>query len=152
MKSYRLNLLLSKSLAFLSVLSIAALFVMLASAAAGAQTTATAGTLRGKVTDPSGAVIAGAAVTATDASGQKTTATTDRQGVYELKGLAPGNYTVDMCSGSQDHETDVAVMPAPGPALRHCAEPLPSSKSKSKWKRRPAACSKPGGKFQRDRD
>ncbi|MGB6675463.1 MAG: carboxypeptidase regulatory-like domain-containing protein, partial [Terriglobales bacterium] len=54
----------------------------------------TAGTLRGKVTDPTGAVIPQATVTATGPDGQKTTAVTDNQGNYELKGLPPGNYTI----------------------------------------------------------
>jgi hypothetical protein len=52
------------------------------------------GTLRGRVTDPTGAVIPQATITATGANGQKTTAVTDNQGAYELKGLSPGNYTV----------------------------------------------------------
>jgi len=52
------------------------------------------GTLRGRVTDPSGAVIPSASVTATNSNGQRTTAVTDQQGAYEIKGLAPGNYTV----------------------------------------------------------
>ena len=52
------------------------------------------GTLRGKVTDPSGAVIPQATVTATAPGGQKATTTTDGQGAYELKGLSPGSYTV----------------------------------------------------------
>jgi hypothetical protein len=54
----------------------------------------TAGTLRGKVTDPTGAVIPQAIVTATGPDGQKTTAVTDNQGNYELKGLPPGSYTI----------------------------------------------------------
>jgi Carboxypeptidase regulatory-like domain len=52
------------------------------------------GTLRGKVTDPTGAVIPQASVTATASSGKKATAVTDQQGAYELKGLAPGTYSV----------------------------------------------------------
>jgi hypothetical protein len=52
------------------------------------------GTLRGRVTDPSGAVIPSASVTATTSSGQKTATVTDSRGVYEIKGLAPGGYTV----------------------------------------------------------
>jgi len=50
--------------------------------------------LRGRVTDPSGAVVTHAAVTATAAGGQKAAAVTDAQGSYELKGLAAGSYTV----------------------------------------------------------
>ena len=52
------------------------------------------GTLRGKVTDPTGAVIPQATVTATGPQGQKTTGVTDSQGNYELKGLPAGNYTI----------------------------------------------------------
>jgi len=53
------------------------------------------GSLRGHVTDPSGAVIPGAAVTATPASGQPGRAVTDNQGNYEIKGLTAGSYTVN---------------------------------------------------------
>ncbi|MGC1436962.1 MAG: carboxypeptidase regulatory-like domain-containing protein [Terriglobales bacterium] len=52
------------------------------------------GTLRGRVTDPTGAVIPQATVTATGGSGQKATTVTDNQGAYELKGLSPGTYTI----------------------------------------------------------
>jgi hypothetical protein len=79
-----------------------------------AQTTAT-GTLRGKVTDPSGAVIPGATVTAIAANGQKTTVTTNHQGVYEIKNLPPGKYTVNvMAKGfATDNEVDVNVPAGP---------------------------------------
>src|ERR1700743_3540438 len=70
------------------------LFWMLACAAAFSQTQSSG--LRGRVTDPSGAVIPQSTVTATSASGQKFSAITDKQGVYELKNLAPGSYTVDV--------------------------------------------------------
>ncbi len=53
------------------------------------------GTLHGKVTDPTGAVIPQATVTATGPKGEKATAITNSQGSYELKGLSPGNYTVE---------------------------------------------------------
>jgi len=52
------------------------------------------GTLRGQVSDPSGAVIPGATVSATPATGETKTAQTDGQGRYELSGLVPGRYTV----------------------------------------------------------
>src|ERR1700678_4833 len=52
------------------------------------------GTLRGRVTDPTGAVIPQATVAATRPDGQKTTGVTDNQGNYELKGLPPGSYTI----------------------------------------------------------
>jgi len=66
--------------------------MLLCSAFLRAQTS-TAG-LRGKVTDPSGAVIHGATITVTSSTGKKTTAVTNDQGVYEFKNLAPGNDTV----------------------------------------------------------
>jgi len=68
------------------------LFVLLLTSALHAQTSS--GTLRGRVTDPTGAVIPQATVTAAGPTGKKTTAVTDSQGAYELKGLSPGNYTV----------------------------------------------------------
>lgn len=52
------------------------------------------GTLRGVVKDPSGAGVVGATVIVTDASGQATTLTVNRQGLYEAKNLAPGTYKV----------------------------------------------------------
>jgi hypothetical protein len=53
------------------------------------------GSLHGHVTDPSGAVIPGAAVTAAPAAGQAAHTVTDAQGNYEIKGLAAGSYTVN---------------------------------------------------------
>jgi hypothetical protein len=79
----------SRSLAFIFV----TLFLLLVlTGSLSAQTPS--GTLRGRVTDPTGAVIPQATVTATGPQGQKTTAVTNNQGTYELKGLCPGNYTV----------------------------------------------------------
>ncbi|MEO8725977.1 MAG: TonB-dependent receptor [Acidobacteriaceae bacterium] len=60
-------------------------------------TTATAtngGTLRGHVTDPSGAVITGANVTVSGASGKNIVVESNKEGLYEVKGLAPGAYNV----------------------------------------------------------
>src|SRR5467141_1840325 len=53
-----------------------------------------AGALNGVVTDPSGGVIAKAAVRLTNASGASLDTTTNRDGFYEFKGLVPGAYTV----------------------------------------------------------
>src|SRR5688500_9896761 len=53
------------------------------------------GAVAGTVTDPKGAVVAGATVTATDpVSGQSRTAITDGQGRYKIEGLPAGTYTV----------------------------------------------------------
>jgi hypothetical protein len=54
------------------------------------------GTLRGQVTDPSGSSIAGAHVTVTAADGRVITVDTGRDGVFEVKGLAPGKYGVNV--------------------------------------------------------
>ena len=51
-------------------------------------------TLRGRVTDESGAVVPGAIVKLTGAGGPKT-ASADELGAYSFGGLAPGNYTVE---------------------------------------------------------
>ncbi len=57
--------------------------------------TANTGALTGTVTDPSGAVIAGATVTVTNlATGQMRTATTNSTGSYQISLLPPGNYSV----------------------------------------------------------
>ena len=52
------------------------------------------GGLTGSVTDPSGAGIPKASVRLTDANGASYDATTNREGVYEFKRLAPGIYTL----------------------------------------------------------
>lgn len=53
------------------------------------------GTLRGQVKDPSGAVIVGANVLITPATGQPVSVDTNKQGAYEVKGLAPGKYRIE---------------------------------------------------------
>jgi hypothetical protein len=56
---------------------------------------ATTGALTGTVTDPSGAVISGATVTATNiGTGQERTAATDATGAFKFSLLPPGNYSV----------------------------------------------------------
>jgi hypothetical protein len=56
----------------------------------GAQTDTA--TLRGQVTDPSGSFVATATVLLTTPNGNAITANTNREGIYEFKGLAPGKY------------------------------------------------------------
>ncbi|MGC1415831.1 MAG: carboxypeptidase regulatory-like domain-containing protein [Candidatus Acidiferrum sp.] len=77
-----------RSIVFVAVLA----FAEMAGGAAHAQETT--GTLRGQVTDPSGAAVAEATVLVTTPSGAATTATTNREGIYEVKGLVPGKYGV----------------------------------------------------------
>ncbi|MGA2349481.1 MAG: carboxypeptidase regulatory-like domain-containing protein [Terracidiphilus sp.] len=58
-------------------------------------TPATTGTLHGQVADPTGALIPGAAITITTATGVTVTRTTaDASGAYQVNGLAPGSYIV----------------------------------------------------------
>ncbi|MBI3476984.1 MAG: carboxypeptidase regulatory-like domain-containing protein [Acidobacteria bacterium] len=52
------------------------------------------GAIRGKVTDPSGAVVTNAAVTATGSNGQVYSAKSGTGGVYEISSLPPGTYTL----------------------------------------------------------
>jgi hypothetical protein len=67
-----------------------------ASAQTSAQSSAPAatGTLRGQVTDPSGAVVANATVAVLVSGGQTHSATSNRGGAYEIGNLPAGKYTV----------------------------------------------------------
>src|SRR6202140_5308899 len=58
------------------------------------QSRTTTGTLRGQVTDPSGAVVPSATVAVLVSGGQPHSVTTNRGGNYEIGNLAPGKYTV----------------------------------------------------------
>jgi len=58
-----------------------------------AQDIQTRGSIRGNVTDPNGAAVAGATVTVSGAAGDRTTTTNDT-GAYEVPNLNPGLYTV----------------------------------------------------------
>ncbi|MBL8203838.1 MAG: TonB-dependent receptor [Blastocatellia bacterium] len=75
-------------------LTIALVFVCLALATAFAQSASTA-TLSGRVVDPSGAVIVGAKVTASQkATGAARDTVTNSDGLYVLPSLPPGEYSV----------------------------------------------------------
>src|SRR5258708_38972310 len=62
----------------------------------GVPAQAPGGCLRGQVTDPSGAAVANATVVVLPADGASSNATTDRDGIFEVKPLAPGSYTVQV--------------------------------------------------------
>ncbi|HET6929742.1 MAG TPA: carboxypeptidase-like regulatory domain-containing protein, partial [Candidatus Acidoferrum sp.] len=53
-----------------------------------------AGSIRGQVTDPSGATLIGATVLLTTPSGASMDTATNKEGVYEFKNLAPGTYEI----------------------------------------------------------
>jgi hypothetical protein len=74
------------------VLTIVSLFL----AASFALAQASSGSLRGQVTDPSGAAIANANVVMTPATGAPIPVQSNGQGMYEFKGLAPGTYTLNV--------------------------------------------------------
>src|SRR5687767_10977947 len=61
------------------------------------------GGIQGKVTDPKGAVVVGAAVTVTDpVTNQTFTAVTDQQGKFKVEGLAAGVYSVTVSAQGFD--------------------------------------------------
>ncbi|HKS81639.1 MAG TPA: carboxypeptidase regulatory-like domain-containing protein, partial [Candidatus Acidoferrales bacterium] len=94
------------------VLSSAFLF-----AAAGALAQGATGTIRGTVTDPSGAAVTGASVIVTTADGQSFGATTTKLGAFEVKDLAPGVYKVEaVAKGFELFEKD-GVEVKPGQSL-----------------------------------
>ena len=77
-------------LKFLSFIIIGILIALSGSAVAQAPTA----TLRGEVTDPSGAVVTNATVAIVVNGVPTHSAATNRSGVYEIGNLAPGKYTV----------------------------------------------------------
>jgi hypothetical protein len=63
-------------------------------------TAASTGTIRGKITDQTGALIPGTQITVSNLKGQTVgTTTSDASGNYEVHGIAPGRYTVTATSG-----------------------------------------------------
>ncbi len=107
-------------LAFLCATLCATLAESQTAAGPTATVRASSGTLRGQVTDPSGAAIANATVIVTAAA---TTSTpiktqTDGQGGYEFKGLAAGQYSLTVVAqGFALYENDNVVITV-GPPLR----------------------------------
>ena len=83
-------------------------FTFLLSSAALAQTA----TIRGQVTDPSGAVVPGASVVLAG-RGKAHTTTSDSVGVYQLQGVAAGSYTIQGSAAalSSGAPADLTVKP-----------------------------------------
>lgn len=71
----------------------------------------TSGTLRGRVTDPSKAVVPSAVVTATNPEGKTFTVQTDHQGDFQFTRLAPGSYNVSVQAKgfAVDQEPNVTI-------------------------------------------
>jgi hypothetical protein len=93
----------------------AALFFLFAFLASSllAQTSKNTGSLHGQVTDPSGAVVVGAAVSATTTDGQTQKTITDKQGNYILRGLLPGTASVSATfNGFTPYQMPDVIVPA----------------------------------------
>jgi hypothetical protein len=82
--------------------------LILVSASMLAQST---GAIKGQVTDPTGAVVVDAIVTAKSVNGQVATASTNKQGNYEIKGRSPGKYEITVTAkGFSKYDTqDLAI-------------------------------------------
>lgn len=81
------------------------------------------GTIRGQVTDPSAAAVVGASVIVTTPDGKSLAATTNRDGVFELKGLTPGKYTVEVISkGFALYRRSRTSRGRPSPATQHLVD------------------------------
>jgi len=76
------------------IIIIAILLLAVGLPASAQSSSAASGTLRGQVTDPSGAVVANAAVAVLVSGGPTHSATTSKTGNYEIGNLPPGKYTV----------------------------------------------------------
>src|SRR5579871_329258 len=71
----------------------------------------TGGALRGQVTDPSGAIIPGATVVMSPASGSPITTQSDAQGLYEFKSLPAGKYSLTVAAaGFTMYQNDNVVV------------------------------------------
>ena len=76
-------------------LGISILVVLIASLPVFAQSDVSTATIKGSVTDPNNAVVAGATVTATSLDrGNKRSARTESDGGYSIQSLQPGLYEV----------------------------------------------------------
>jgi hypothetical protein len=93
--SFRFNSLKKgQPIVFATRLAIIILLTLVCSSASQAQIGGAS--LHGQVVDPSDGVVAKATVVVTTPDGHRLRAITNRQGEFELKGLAPGNYKVEV--------------------------------------------------------
>src|SRR5581483_6918773 len=74
---------------------------------------ADSGSIRGTVTDPSGAAVVDATVQAVTPDDQTITTKSNRSGIYEFKGLAAGTYSITATAkGFQSYASGVSVVAA----------------------------------------
>lgn len=90
------------------------LFVCFAVAAWAQEPT---GTVSGKITDQTGALIPGATVTATGADGKQVSATSDQGGTFSLHSLPAGSYTVSATANGFAQYTQQGITLTPGHTL-----------------------------------
>jgi hypothetical protein len=86
------------------------LFSIIFTAALLAQTGTSS--LHGQVSDPSGAVVIKAKITAKGEKGVTASAVTDSKGSYEIKGLKPGKYTLQISAEGFSQETQEVELAA----------------------------------------
>jgi Carboxypeptidase regulatory-like domain len=95
------------------------LWILLVAQSCAAQTASTLGTLRGAVTDSSGAVVEAAIVSlqAAGSTAQRTTVT-DQTGSFRFSAVEPGAYALTItAAGFTDRKTDVSVASGENPPL-----------------------------------
>lgn len=81
---------------FFLKITIAVFLVLGSCCAAASQSQSPQGALKGQILDPSGAAIGDATVLVLPAQGAAMTATTDKDGQFEIKQIPPGAYTVQV--------------------------------------------------------
>jgi hypothetical protein len=93
------------------LLALMAVSALLLSSVAVAQTSVAQGSIQGTVTDPTGAVVAGANITIENRdTGQVVTTTTSSSGTYNSGGLIPSDYVVRVeAKGFKTSEVPVTV-------------------------------------------
>jgi hypothetical protein len=78
-----------------------------------------AATVRGQVSDPSGALVPGATVSLTASGGKSLSTKTGANGAYELKGIAAGSYTVTVAASGFETLQEPGFVVSPGATQQH---------------------------------
>ena len=96
------------------IIRVAVLALLGALCGASAHGQAATGAIHGQVLDPSGAAVAGASVIVTTPDAQTLGAVANQQGAFDVKGLAPGTYKVEVIAKGFTVYTNSAVVVAAG--------------------------------------